>query len=113
MTARAIFDIYDLSSPFITPTAPQAAPTATIAAARQGRPYMQRLADSRLFNGSVILAVFSSAVYSIGTVLDMFPLGRVTGAQNMPLWFGTIAGGLSLAGVITALLAAAVLRVRV
>jgi hypothetical protein len=105
MTART-FDIYDLNSPMVTPYPPAAK------AAAHGRPYLQRLAESRLFNASVILGVFASAVYSIGTVLSMFPLGRVLPLQNFGLWLSVIAGGLAAAGVITAMLATAVMRVR-
>jgi hypothetical protein len=105
MTARAIFDIYDLNSPMVTPTPPPAS-------SQRGRPYLQRLAESRLFNASVILGVFASAVYSIGTVLSMFPLGRVLPLQNFGLWLSVIAGGLAAAGVLTAMLATAVMRVR-
>jgi hypothetical protein len=106
MTAR-VFDIYDLNSPMVTPTPPAATRTT-----QQTRPYWQRLAESRLFNASVILGVFASAVYSIGTVLSMFPLGRVLPSQNFGLWVSVIAGGLAAAGVLTAMLATAVMRVR-
>lgn len=107
MAAR-VYDIYDLSSPFVTPTAP--APQT--AAAAQTRPYWQRLAESRLFNASVILSVFAGIVYLIGTIADWFPFGRVLPSQNFVLWFGVVAGGLALAVAITAVLTAAVLRVR-
>lgn len=106
MAAR-VYDIYDLSSPFVAPTAP--APAAATTA--QARPYMQRLADSLLFNASVVLAVFASVVYLLGTILGAFPLGQVTGAQNMALWLSVIAGALAVAGAMTAVLVVTVVRV--
>lgn len=110
--ATITFDLYNLDSPFITPTAPTlTAPQATATTA-QARPYMQRLAESLLFNASVILLVFSAFVYSAGTVLAFFPLGAVTPSQNFGLWFGTIAGVLAMSGAVTGILAAAVVRVR-
>jgi hypothetical protein len=111
MTVRG-FDTYDLTGTMIAPPTPATRPAAPVASTQQARPYLQRLAESRLFNASVILGVFASAVYSIGTVLSLFPLGRVTGVQNMGLWFSVIAGGLAAAGVLTAMLATAVMRVR-
>ncbi len=111
MAAR-VYDIYDLQSPFIPPTAPTMPPTATATATTvQGHTYMQRLSDSLLFNASVVLAAFASIVYLLGTMLAPFPLGQVTGAQNLGLWFGVITGGLAVAGAMTAVLAATVVRV--
>lgn len=104
MTARVYGNIYDLNSPFVSATAP---PTAA-----QRRAYWQRLAESRLFNASVVLAVFASILYLIATILDWLPVGRVTGTQNMALWLGVIAFGLAAAGAITALLVAGIMRVR-
>lgn len=112
MTVRG-FDVFDQMvaaaavPPQPTPTAPQA--TATTA---QARPYMQRLAESTLFNASVMLLVFAAFVYSAGTVLAFFPLGAVTPEQNLGLWFGTIAGVLAMSGAITGILAAVVVKVR-
>ena len=103
MTARAIFDIYDLNTPFVTPNAPTAP---------QARTFMQKLAANRVFNAAVVLLVFSAAVYSIGTVLMWFPIGSVLPSQNFGLWLGVVCGGLAAAGAITAILTAAVLRVR-
>lgn len=108
MAAR-VYDIYDLQSPFVTPTAP--APQAAAASMAAARPYTQRLADSLLFNASVVLAVFSSVVYLLGTMLAPFPLGQVTGTQNMAMWLSVIAGGLAVAGAMTAVLVATVMRV--
>ncbi len=114
--ATRTLDLYDFSSPFITPTAPAntAAPTAPqpTATTAQARPYLDRLAENKLFNASVILLVFSAFVYSAGTVLAFFPLGAVTPAQNFGLWFGTIAGVLAMSGAITGILAMTVVRVR-
>ena len=107
MTAR-VYDIYDLNQPFVTPTALAAA----VVTAQTGRPYAQRLAESRLFNGSVILAVFASALYLLGTFLDWFPIGQVLPFENFGLWFGVVAGGLALAAAMTAVLVATVLRWR-
>ena len=103
MAART-FDIYDLSSQFIPATAP---PTAA-----QRRAFWQELAENRLFNASVILLVFASFVYLVGTMLGGFPFGRVTGTQNLALWLTVITFGLAVAGVITALLVTAVMQVR-
>jgi hypothetical protein len=108
MTART-FDIYDLSSPMVTPYPPQTA--ATAASTQPTRPYLQRLAESRLFNASVILLVFAAVLYLVGTMMAGFPLGRVTGVQNMGQWLSTIAVGLLVAGSFTALLVATVKRV--
>jgi len=105
--AARVFDIYDLSSPFVPPTAPTATATTV-----QARPYLERLAESTLFNASVILLVFAAFVYSAGTVLALFPLGWVTPSQNFGLWLGVIAGVLAVSGAITGVLAAAVVRVR-
>ncbi len=112
MAARTL-DLYDFSSPFITPTAPTptAAPAATATTA-QGRTYMQRLSDSLLFNASVILLVFAAFVYSAGITLAWFPLGAVTPEQDFGLWFSTIAGVLAMSGAITGIMAAAVVKVR-
>lgn len=90
--------------------APQA--QATTATAVPVRPYMQRLAESTLFNASVTLLVFAAFVYSAGATLAWFPLGTVTPDQDFGLWFGTIAGVLAASGAITGILAAAVVRVQ-
>lgn len=105
MAAR-VYDIYDLNSPFVPPTAPAAAATA------QARPLMQRAADSLLFNASVVLGVFAAIVCAHGTILAATPLGQVTGAQNLGLWLGVILGALAMAGAMTAVLVATVQRVR-
>lgn len=106
MAAR-VYDIYDLSSPFVAPTAPAPA-TATTA---QGRSLMRRLSDSLLFNASVVLGVFASIVYALGTILAATPLGQVTPAQDVFLWGGVILGALAVAGMMTAVLVATVVRV--
>ena len=105
MAAR-VYDIYDLSSPFVAPTAP-APVTATTA---QGRSLMRRLSDSLLFNASVVLGVFASIVYALGTILSATPLGQVTPAQDVFLWGGVILGALAVAGMMTAVLVATVVR---
>jgi hypothetical protein len=105
MAAR-VYDIYDLNSPMVTPTAP--APAAMTA---QGRTLMQRLSDSLLFNASVVLGVFASIVYALGTILSATPLGQVTPAQDVFLWGGVILGALAVAGMMTAVLVATVVRV--
>ncbi len=105
MAAR-VYDIYDLNAPFVTPTAP--APAAMTA---QGRTLMQRLSDSLLFNASVVLGVFASIVYALGTILSATPLGQVTPAQDVFLWGGVILGALAVAGMMTAVLVATVVRV--
>ena len=103
MAAR-VYDLYDLSSPFVAPVAPAAATTA------QGRTLMQRLADSLLFNASVVLGVFAGIVYLLGTILAPFPVGQVTPAQNLAMWLGVILGALAVAGMMTAVLVATVVR---
>lgn len=110
MAARTL-DLYDFSSPFITPTAPTPTAPAATATTAQGRTYMQRLAESTLFNASVVLAVFASIVYLLGTILAPFPLGQVTPSVNLGMWFGVITGGLAVAGGMTAVLVATVVRV--
>lgn len=106
MTART-FDIYDLNAPFVAPTAPAPAATATAPA----RTLMQRLSDSLLFNASVVLGVFAGIVYALGTILAATPLGQVTPAQDVFLWGGVILGALAVAGMMTAVLVATVVRV--
>ena len=105
MAAR-VYDIYNLNAPFVPPTAPAA--TATTA---RGRSLMQRLSESLLFNASVVLGVFAGVVYLLGTFLAPFPLGQVTGEQNLLLWLGAILGALAMAGAMTAVLVATVVRV--
>ena len=107
MTARP-FDLYDLSSPFVTPYPTQTATTT----AQQARTFAEKLSTNRLFNASVIQLVFSSILYLIGTALDWLPFARVTGTENMALWLTVIAGGLAAAGAITALLVVTVAMVR-
>jgi prolipoprotein diacylglyceryltransferase len=111
MTARVYGNIYDLNSPFISATAPATAAQQAVTA-QQRRAFLEQLAENRLFNASVVLAVFAAIVYLIATMLAPSPLGQVTGAQNMPLWLAVIAGGLAVAGAVTAVLVAAVMRVR-
>lgn len=113
MTAQA-YDIYNFSAPFVAPTAPSLPPTATAVTATataQGRSLMQRLSDSLLFNASVVLGVFASVVYLLGTVLAATPLGQVTGVQNMGLWLAVILGALAVAGMMIAVLVATVVKV--
>ena len=108
MAAR-VYDIYDLSSAFVEPTAPTTtAPTTATTA--QGRSLMRRLSDSLLFNASVVLGVFASIVYALGTILSATPLGQVTPAQDVFLWGGVILGALAVAGMMTAVLVATVVR---
>ena len=110
MTAR-VFDLYDLNAPFVTPTAPAPTAPAAVAAAAQGRSLMDKLSDSLLFNASVVLGVFAGVVYLLGTFLAPTPWGQVTGTQNMALWLGVILGALAVAGGMTAVLVATVVRV--
>lgn len=108
------FDIYDLNSPMVAPPVSFVSPAATTVqdAATDGRSYWQRLADDRLFNGSVVLLVFACVVYLIAVILGATPLGKVTGVDNLALWLGGIATTLVAAGAITAFLVVTVLAVR-
>ena len=111
MTTR-IYDIYDLNSPFVAPTAPPPAPAVpTVTTQAPARTLMQRLSDSLLFNASVVLGVFAGIVYALGTILAATPLGQVTGTQNMVLWLAVILGACAVAGMMTAVLVATVARV--
>jgi len=115
MTAKG-FDYYDQITAAVHPSPTPTATTATATAAPQAatttatRPYFKRLAESTLFNASVILLVFAAFICSAGTVLALLPLGWVTPEQDFGLWFGTIAGVLAMSGAITGVLAMAVLR---
>jgi len=105
------FDVFDqmVAAAVVAGTTPRS-PTAPATAA-QRRPLMQRLADSLLFNASVVLGVFASVVYALGTILAATPWGQVTGAQNMGMWFAIILGALAVAGAMIAVLVATVQRV--
>ena len=72
---------------------------------------MERLSDSLLFNASVVLGVFASIVYLLGTILAPFPVGQVLPSQNLAMWLGVIMAALAVAGVMTAVLVATVQRV--
>ncbi len=94
MTAR-VYDIYDLSSPFVAPTAP----AATVPTQRSA--YMERVMRMRLFRVLVRIGLFAGVLLLLGQVLAVTWLGRVTGEENMVLWLAVIAGGNILAGVLT------------
>lgn len=96
MTAR-VYDLYDLTSPFVTPTAPAA--TVTL----QRSAYWQRVANMRLFRASARTGLFAGMLFLLGQVLAVTWLGRVTGEENMLLWLAVIAGGNIIAGVLTLL----------
>ena len=112
MTVRG-FDVFDqmVAAAVVAGTTPKTATAPAPAATAQGRSLMQRLSNSRLFNASAVLGVFAGFVYSIGTVLAWTPLGQVLPTQNFGLWLGVIAGGLAVAGMMTAVLVATVVKV--
>lgn len=104
------FDIYDLNSPMVAPSMSFVAPADTTTvqdAVTDGRSYWQRLADDRLFNGSIVLLVFACVEYLISTILSGFPLGWLIGVEGLALVVVLV-----LAGVITAFLVATVMAVR-
>jgi hypothetical protein len=96
MTARS-FDLYDLTSPFVAPTAP----TATVKAQRNA--YIERVAGMRLFRVSARTGMFATVLLLLGQVLAVTWIGQVTGEDNMLLWLAVIAGGNIIAGALTLL----------
>jgi ABC-type enterochelin transport system permease subunit len=96
MTARS-FDLYDLTSPFVAPTAPSATVTA------QRSAYIKRVMDMCLFRVSARTGLFAGVLLLLGQVLAVTWIGQVTGEDNMMLWLAVIASGNIIAGVLTLL----------
>lgn len=109
------FDVFDqmIAAAVVTGTTPrtQTAPQTAPAPTAQGRSLIDKLADSLLFNASVVLGVFAGIVYALGTILWDTPLGRVLPFENFGMWLAVILGALSVAGAMTAVLVATVQRV--
>jgi len=72
MTTRRIFDIYDLNSAFVEPTAPtQTAPTAAKRAAR-------------LLRGAAYLAVLAGVLFLAALLVTVTPLGAIDADITVP-----------------------------
>ena len=74
MTTR-IYDIYDLSSAFVEPTAPtQTAPTAA-----------RRAAPDRMLRAGAYLLTFAGAVLLLAVLAAFTPLGRIDADITVPV----------------------------
>jgi hypothetical protein len=74
MAAR-VYDIYDLTSPFVTPTAP-ATPTPQTATATRG--------SDKLMRGSAYLLTFAGAVLLLALIVTVSPLRNVDVDLTVP-----------------------------
>ena len=73
MAAR-VYDIYDLSSAFVEPTAPtQTAPTAA-----------RRAAPDRMLRAGAYLLTFAGAVLLLAVLAAFTPLGRIDADVTVP-----------------------------
>lgn len=83
MAAR-VYDIYDLSSAFVEPTAPtQTAPTAA-----------RRAAPDRMLRAGAYLLTFAGAVLLLAVLAAFTPLGRIDADVTVPfvaVTLGTLA----------------------
>ena len=79
MAAR-VHDIYDLNSPFVTPTAPPAQATA----ARRTR------GPARLLRSMAYLAVFAGALLLAALLAAFTPLGRIDADVTVPFVLATL-----------------------
>jgi hypothetical protein len=73
MAAR-VFDIYDLNSPMVTPTAPAAAPQA---------PTTKRTSD-RLLRGCAYLLAFAGVLLLAALIVTATPLGAIDADITVP-----------------------------
>ena len=74
MTTRRIFDIYDLNSAFVEPTAPtQTAPTAA-----------KRAAPDRMLRAGAYLLTFAGAVLLLAVLAAFTSLGRIDADITVP-----------------------------
>jgi len=84
MAAR-VYDIYDLNSPFVTPTAPAtAAPTAPATA-----PTTRRSSD-RLLRGSAYLLTCAGALLLAALIATGTPLGAIDADITVPFVVVTV-----------------------
>lgn len=75
MAARA-YDIYDLSSPFVSATAPTpTAPAPTVA---------KRTAPARIMRGGAYLLTFAGALLLLAVLAAFTPLGRIDADITVP-----------------------------
>jgi hypothetical protein len=81
-----MYDIYNLNSPFVTPTAP--APAATVQATATTR----RSAD-RLMRGSAYLLTFAGVLLLAALIVAVTPLGRIDADITVP-FVAVFVGGL-------------------
>ena len=84
MAAR-VHDIYDLNSPFVTPTAPPAQATA----ARRTR------GPARLLRSMAYLAVIAGLLLLAALLVTVTPLGRIDADITVP-FVAVVLGGLAL-----------------
>ena len=76
MTTRTMYDIYNLNSPFVTPTAP--APAATVQATATRR------SSDRLLRGSAYLLTCASALLLAALIATVTPLGAIDADITVP-----------------------------
>ena len=86
MAASKVYDIYNLNSPFVTPTAPTA--TAAVTA-----PTATRRSSDRLLRGSAYLLLFAGALLFAALVVAVSPLGRIDADVTVP-FLAVFFGGL-------------------
>ena len=79
MAAR-VFDIYNLNSPMVTPTAP--APQAATATAPQTTTAMR--GSARLMRFSAYLLTFAGALFLAALIVTVTPLGRIDADVTVP-----------------------------
>ncbi len=85
MAAR-VYDIYDLSSAFVEPTATVAAPQT------QAAPTTRRNSD-RLFRGAAYLLTFAGVLLMAALLVAATPLGRIDADITVP-FVAVFVGGL-------------------
>jgi len=85
MAAR-VYDIYDLQSPFVTPTAPAAQATATTA------PTATRRSSDRLLRAAAYLLTFAGALLLAALIITVTPLGAIDADITMPVVMVTFGG---------------------
>jgi len=87
MAAR-VYDIYDLQSPFVTPTAPAAQATATTA------PTATRRSSDRLLRAAAYLLTFAGALLLAALIVTVTPIGAIDADITVP-FLAVFVGGLA------------------
>lgn len=80
-----VSNIYDLNSPFVTPTAPAPTPTAAPHAAT-------RRSSNRLLRAAAYLLTFAGALLLAALIITVTPLGRIDADITMPVVMVTFGG---------------------